>query len=68
MKKINIETLIVHGICPGCKQLTSLISILDNIYKCASCGDELTQHVNGVIKYMPINKKLKQLIHGKKDK
>jgi ribosomal protein L37AE/L43A len=68
MKKINLDSLIVHGICPGCKEVTSLVSIRDNIYKCTSCGDELKQHVNGVIKYLPIHSKIKQLIYGKKNK
>ena len=43
MKQLSIESLIVHGICPSCKEFTPLVSILDNIYKCTSCGDELEQ-------------------------
>ena len=66
MKNFTIESLIVHGICPSCKELTPLVSIMDNIYKCTSCGDELEQYVNGVIKYLPMNnKKLKKEILGK---
>jgi ribosomal protein L37AE/L43A len=57
MKNFTIESLIVHGVCPSCKELTALVSILDNIYKCTSCGNELKQHVNGVIKYLPLNNK-----------
>jgi len=68
MKNYSIESLIVHGICPSCKELAPLVSILDNIYKCTNCGDELQQHVNGVIKYLPINnKKIKDIMYGKKD-
>lgn len=68
MKNLTIESLIVHGICPSCKELTALVSILDNIYKCTSCGDELEQHVNGVIKYLPIsNKRIKDVVYGEKD-
>lgn len=68
MKNLTIESLIVHGICPSCKELTALVSIFDNIYKCTSCGDELEQYVNGVIKYLPINnKKIKNTIYGEKD-
>jgi len=57
MKNLTIESLIVHGICPSCKELVPLVSILDNIYKCTNCGNELEQYVNGVIKYLPMNKK-----------
>jgi ribosomal protein L37AE/L43A len=68
MKKHIIESLIVHGICPDCKELTALVSILDNIYKCTNCGNELQQHVNGVIKYLPLNnKKIKDLVYGEED-
>jgi hypothetical protein len=66
MKDLTIQSLIVHGICPSCKELTPLVFILDNIYKCASCGEELEQHVNGVIKYLPIsNKKVVKQVFGK---
>ena len=68
MKNLIIDSLIVHGICPGCKELTALVSIVDNIYKCTNCGDELEQYVNGVIKYLPITKKSKNLFYGKKNK
>ena len=62
MKNFTIDSLIVQGICPGCKRLTALVSILDNIYKCTNCGDELKQYVNGVIKYLPMNNKKTQKI------
>ena len=66
MKNFTIESLIVHGICPSCKELTPLVSIMDNIYKCTSCGDELEQYVNGVIKHLPMNnKKLKKEVLSK---
>jgi len=65
MKKFTIDSLIVHGICPGCKELTALVSIVDNIYKCTNCGNELEQYVNGVIKYLPMNNKKTQKILNK---
>ena len=67
MKNLVIESLIVHGICPSCKELVALVTVLDNIYKCTNCGEELKQHVNGVIKYLPLNKKPKDLFYGEKD-
>jgi rRNA maturation endonuclease Nob1 len=60
MKTFTIESLIVYGICPGCKEKVPLVSILDNVYKCTNCGNELKQHVNGVIKYLPMDKKTKK--------
>jgi ribosomal protein L37AE/L43A len=67
MKNLIIDSLIVHGICPSCKELTALVSIVDNVYKCTTCGDELKQHVNGVIKYLPMQKKaVQKLIYGNK--
>jgi rRNA maturation endonuclease Nob1 len=60
MKTFTIESLIVYGICPGCKEMVPLVSILDNVYKCTNCGNELKQHVNGVIKYLPMDKKTKK--------
>ena len=66
MKNFSIDSLIVHGICPTCKELTALVSILDNIYKCTSCGEELEQYVNGVIKYLPMNnKKARRIVYSK---
>ena len=69
MRNLTIDSLVVHGVCPHCKQLTILVSIIDNIFKCTSCGDEVEQYVNGVIKYLPIkNRKLIKDTYGKKDK
>ena len=65
MKKFTIDSLIVHGICPNCKELTALVSIVDNIYKCTNCGNELEQYVNGVIKYLPMNNKKTRKILSK---
>jgi len=53
-KDLDINGLIVHGVCPLCEQFTPLVSIFENIYKCTNCGNELEQKVNGVIKYLPM--------------
>jgi ribosomal protein L37AE/L43A len=66
MKNLSIDSLLVHGICPLCKEATALVSILKNIYKCTNCGNELEQHVNGVIKYLPMNnKKARRIVYSK---
>jgi hypothetical protein len=68
MKKFTVDSLIVYGICPGCKELAPLVSIIDNVYKCTNCGNELEQYVNGVIKYLPMNNKKARKIVFNKDK
>ena len=44
-KSFSLSTLVVHGVCPYCKELTPLVSIEENIYKCVTCGDEVEQYV-----------------------
>jgi len=68
MKKFTVDSLIVYGIFPGCKELAPLVSIIDNVYKCTNCGNELEQYVNGVIKYLPMNNKKARKIVFNKDK
>jgi hypothetical protein len=63
---LNLSTLVVHGICPYCKEITPLVSIETNIYKCVNCGDEVEQYVNGVIKYIPTTRKGKKQLYGTK--
>jgi len=61
---LNLSTLMVHGVCPYCKEVTPLVSIEENIYKCVNCGDEVEQYVNGVIKYLPTTRKGKKQLYG----
>ena len=42
----------VHGHCPECQDETLLISIVQDYFKCTSCGSETKQYVNGSIKYL----------------
>jgi Zn ribbon nucleic-acid-binding protein len=63
---LNLSTLIVHGVCPYCREVTPLVSIEENIYKCVNCGDEVEQYVNGVIKYLPTTRKGKKQLYGTK--
>jgi ribosomal protein L37AE/L43A len=67
-KDFSLSSLVVHGICPYCNELTPLVSIEENIYKCAACGEEVEQYVNGVIKYLPMTRKAKKQLYGEKDK
>ena len=60
------SSLIVHGICPYCKEVTPLVSVVKNFYKCVSCGEDVEQYVNGVIKYIPTTKKGRKQLYGEK--
>ena len=40
--------------CPHCDATTSFMSIVNDLYKCMSCGEDVEQKVNGVIRYLPI--------------
>ena len=52
-KSVKIHTEIVNGICPDCEEYTMLVGVTRTFYRCMSCGSDLEQHVNGVIKYIP---------------
>ena len=52
-KHINLHSEITHGTCPNCNELTALISITKDLYRCVSCGFDLEQKVNGQISYIP---------------
>ena len=51
--------MVITGNCPECHNMTALINIDTNIFKCVACGEELEQKVNGVIKYMKVDKNTK---------
>ena len=34
---------------------TMLVSLTKDTYRCITCGSDLEQKINGVIKYMPIS-------------
>ena len=53
---VKFVTEIVTGECPECDCKTMLVNIYTNIYRCVSCGEDVEQKVNGVIKYMKVNK------------
>ena len=53
---VKFVTEIVTGDCPECAEKTMLVNIDNNIYRCINCGEDVVQKVNGVIKYMKVNK------------
>ena len=52
-KIIKFQTEIVNGVCPTCEELTMLVGITPEMYRCMTCGADLEQHVNGKISYIP---------------
>jgi hypothetical protein len=36
--------------------MSDFVSIVSDYYKCLSCGTNVEQKINGVIKYLPIGK------------
>ena len=53
---VKFVTEIVTGECPECDCKTMLVNIYTNIYRCVNCGEDVKQKVNGVIKYMKVDK------------
>ena len=49
--KFNPE--VAHGVCPTCEMPTMLVSLTKDFYRCITCGADLEQKINGVIKYIP---------------
>tara|TARA_R110001592_G_scaffold24783_2_gene95069 strand:- start:1433 stop:1651 length:219 start_codon:yes stop_codon:yes gene_type:complete len=59
-KKISVlQTELVTGNCPECNLDTILVGIQHSFYRCTNCGEDIEQKVNGVIKYMIVNKNTK---------
>ena len=57
-KKI-LETELVTGHCPECELDTILVGIQHSYYRCTNCGEDIEQKVNGVIRYMKVDKNTK---------
>ena len=49
-------TEVVSGICPSCTCRTMLVGFSSTFYRCTTCGNELEQKINGVIKYIKATK------------
>ena len=52
-KTIRFKTEVVNGVCPECNEDTLLVSVVPELYKCTICGENLRQHINGKISYIP---------------
>jgi len=53
-KHFKIQAEVVRGECPTCSEVTTLVGVSSQFYRCMECGADLEQHVNGKISYLPI--------------
>ena len=51
---MKITAEIVNGRCPTCNELTMLVGLTPELFRCMNCGADLQQHINGKITYFPI--------------
>ena len=56
MKKefMKVQAQVVNGECPTCSEITVLVGLTHDFYRCMNCGADLEQHINGKISYLPI--------------
>ena len=47
---IRFSPEITAGLCPHCDMQASFISIVNDQYRCMTCGEDVKQEINGVIK------------------
>ena len=52
-KYIKLHAEIVNGKCPTCHELTILVGLTPELFRCITCGADLQQYVNGKISYIP---------------
>ena len=50
---MRVQAEIVNGRCPTCDELTMLVGLTPELYRCMNCGSDLQQHINGKITYLP---------------
>ena len=47
--KLKLNPEVTPGVCPHCKEMSSFVSIVNDYYKCMTCGTDVEQKINGVI-------------------
>ena len=51
---LKFQAEVVQGKCPTCDELTLLVGLTKQFYRCMNCGADMQQHINGKISYLPI--------------
>ncbi len=54
--KLKLSPEVTPGVCPHCEEVSDFVSIVNDYYKCLTCGTNVEQKINGVIKYLPIGR------------
>ena len=60
----RFQTEIVNGVCGACNLNTLMVGIDNKFYRCISCGEDLEQKLNVVIKYLKVDKLTDLAYHG----
>ena len=50
---MKVTAEIVNGECPTCHEITMLVGLTPELFRCMNCGADLQQHINGKITYLP---------------
>ena len=61
----RFQTEIVNGVCGACNLNTLMVGIDNKFYRCISWWEDLEQKVNGVIKYLKVDKNTDLTTNGK---
>ena len=51
---MKVSAEVVNGECSTCSELTMLVGLSNEMYRCMNCGADLQQHINGKISYLPV--------------
>ena len=51
---MKVSAEVVNGECPTCSEITMLVGLTNELYRCMNCGADLQQHINGKISYLPV--------------
>ena len=51
---MKVQANVVNGECPTCNEITVLVGLTPDFYRCMNCGADLEQHINGKISYLPV--------------
>ena len=46
--KLKLNPEVTPGVCPHCHEMSDFVSIVNDYYKCLTCGIDVEQKINGV--------------------
>ena len=60
----SIDT--VSGYCQHCSEETILVAIVEDFYRCTSCGEDTKQYINGSIRYIKLTQEDEKWLKNQK--